>query len=348
MTKIVYLLGAGASYGERQKDDRGQEEFGAVKRGVPIVSEFSKAIDQVIINIENGHYNNTLANSNELTGKDRVIQELDWLKDRCQNYPTIDTYARMLYVKGEIDTYNRLKKALSVFLLLVQEVNKRDLRYDGFIASLITDNSTLPNNINILSWNYDAQFEFSYAGYLPNESQKIESMWKTLKIYHKGVQIKHNSNSSFSITKLNGTAFQLLLGQSKKIIDPFFDHQGQSLIYLANLILQSTDDKTGLSFAWEMKEDNRNEKTFIQQIQQKLAVTEVLVVIGYSFPYVNREIDRALLTSMFGLKKIYIQDPNAEEIKESLLATLYPNQEVEYKWVLSKNTRQFIIPNELV
>lgn len=37
MNKITYILGAGASYGERDKE-------GEIKRGVPIISEFSIAI----------------------------------------------------------------------------------------------------------------------------------------------------------------------------------------------------------------------------------------------------------------------------------------------------------------
>jgi len=348
MSKIVYLLGAGASYGEREKDDKGQEIFGVIKRGVPIVSEFSKAIDQVIIDIRNGNYNNILPNSNELTDKDRVIKELDWLKECCENYPTIDTYAKMLYVKGEIGIYNRLKKALSVFLLLGQNVNKRDLRYDGFIASLITENGTLPD-INILSWNYDAQFEFAYSGYENQSNRDMLQIWGKLEILHKNIPLKTRQLNKFSITKLNGTAFNFY-DDNHKIVDMFFNHQGESLVRLSSILLSNSQNvQVGLSFAWEKeeKDTSSNKETFIEQVQKKTFDTEVLVVIGYSFPYVNREIDRALLGNMFGLKKIYIQDPNPEEIKESLLATLYPNKETLYTWVLSKNTRQFIIPNEL-
>ena len=349
MSKIVYLLGAGASYGEREKDDKGQEIFGVIKRGVPIVSEFSKTIDQVIINIRNGDYNNTLPNSNELTDKDRVIKELNWLKESCENYPTIDTYAKMLYVKGEIGIYNRLKKALSVFLLLVQNVNKRDLRYDGFIASLITENGTLPD-INILSWNYDAQFELASSGYEDQSNRDMLQIWGKLEILHKNIPLKTKQVNKFSITKLNGTAFSFY-NDNHKIIDIFFNHQGQSLVNLSSILLSDSENvQVGLSFAWEKEEKDTSSKkeTFIEQVQKKTFDAEVLVVIGYSFPYVNREIDRALLGNMFGLKKIYIQDPNPEEIKESLLATLYPNKETLYTWVLSKNTRQFIIPNELI
>ncbi len=342
MNQIVYLLGAGASYGERDNNNQ-------IKRGVPIVSEFEKTIDIIISKISRIQDNKNPLDRTEISNKSTIIKEMQWLKQRCVDYPTIDTYAKMLNVKGDTKTYNRLKKALSVFLLLIQDIKTRDLRYDGFIASIINGNRKLPSDIHILSWNYDAQFELAYSGYM-KDYITLPFIWHDLNVIHKNLNISHSADQGFLITKLNGTAFFMNKEDTTEdgIQDIYFQNQDESLISIISKLL--ADDKIipTLSFAWEKKEEeNEEHDTFIKEIQQKLTIAEVLVVIGYSFPYVNREIDRALLASMFGLKKIYIQDPNAEEIKESLLATLYPNKETEYTWVLSKNTRQFIIPNEL-
>jgi len=340
MSKIVYLLGAGASYGER-------DEQKIILRGVPIVSEISDTIKQVILYIKAGHYNNLSKNDYNQNDQERVISELNWLEERCKDYPTIDTYARLLYVSGDINNYNKLKRALSVFLLLIQEVNKRDLRYDGFIASLINDNGLLPD-ISLLSWNYDAQFEFAYSGYVDQNNRKMLQIWKYLGILHKNIPLQTTQVNKFSITKLNGTAFSFI--NNNQMLDIFFNHQGQSLVNLSSLMLSEIGNiQSGLSFAWEKEEKDKNRKnqTFIEQVQTKTDDAEVLVVIGYSFPYVNKEIDKKILDSMQNLKKIYIQDPNADEIKESLLARLYPKKETDYEWMLSTNTRQFIIPNEL-
>jgi hypothetical protein len=55
---------------------------------------------------------------------------------------------------------------------------------------------------------------------------------------------------------------------------------------------------------------------------------------------------------MANIKKVYIQDPFAEEVKESFEAVLSEEQlgKVEngqIKIVLKKNTKQFVIPNEM-
>ena len=49
--------------------------------------------------------------------------------------------------------------------------------------------------------------------------------------------------------------------------------------------------------------------------------TKVIVIIGYSFPYFNREIDKLLFKDLGGIDKIYIQDLNGEKIKEYLLGS---------------------------
>ena len=47
MSKIVYLIGAGASYGERNKDKSGNIIHGSIKRGLPVVNELERSIDDV-------------------------------------------------------------------------------------------------------------------------------------------------------------------------------------------------------------------------------------------------------------------------------------------------------------
>ena len=78
----------------------------------------------------------------------------------------------------------------------------------------------------------------------------------------------------------------------------------------------------------------------------------MLVVIGYSFPYFNREVDRTIVQNMKNLEKVYIQDPYCEDVKESFEAVLSVEQlgKVEngqIKIVPKKNTKQFVIPNEM-
>jgi hypothetical protein len=104
-----------------------------------------------------------------------------------------------------------------------------------------------------------------------------------------------------------------------------------------------------ISFAW----DNQQymSKNFEDALQKAIQDAEVLVVIGYTFPFFNREIDREIFKYMPNLKKIYIQDPNAEQI-ESSLDSLYSNQhtgvtKVNKNVIPITNTSQFYLPPEL-
>lgn len=332
MSNITYLLGAGASYGERDKN-------GTITRGVPIISEFNKSINSIKESLTYT-YNKRTTTEKTKGHIDKIREELSWLSERCAEYPTIDTYARMLYVTKKDEDYERLKKVLSVFLLLAQKNKNHDLRYDGFIASLIDDEKRFPP-INILSWNYDAQFEMAYADYASN-GKYILNQWEELNVMNKTIEAwEENKKSYISIIKLNGTAFFV---KKMDIIDPFYGgYEGDDSFY-ENMFNFLTQDiyKNTLSYAWE------EDESFINKAITKTEHTDILVVIGYSFPYVNRSIDRKLLQSMKNLRRIYIQNPNASEIKESIEATLTPKQCNSVEFIFKdKNLSQFFIPAEL-
>lgn len=60
--------------------------------------------------------------------------------------------------------------------------------------------------------------------------------------------------------------------------------------------------------------------------QIAFAQTEMLVVIGYSMPPVNRAIDMKLLRGMKNIKSIVIQDKNCDIVKQHLAELLDDNQ----------------------
>ena len=90
-----------------------------------------------------------------------------------------------------------------------------------------------------------------------------------------------------------------------------------------------------LSYAWEkdgfekMKDD----------IVKRVGNTEELVIIGYSFPYVNNNID-TFIKNIRRLQKVIIQDPNPEEIKERIHTMTNSLYQVEY---IPKQCKQFYI-----
>ncbi len=62
-----------------------------------------------------------------------------------------------------------------------------------------------------------------------------------------------------------------------------------------------------IRYSWDQDEYG---KIAVEQAKQVLAQTEILVIIGYSFPFFNREIDAEILKSYnpSDLNRIYIQD----------------------------------------
>jgi hypothetical protein len=130
-----------------------------------------------------------------------------------------------------------------------------------------------------------------------------------------------------------------------------------------------------LNFAWE--NDNnyidkyRGHSKNLEEAEHIASETEILVVIGYSFPIFNREIDNILFKKMQKLKKVYIQDREPEKIKSTMQnafeilqtkktinsfgfeanSTTLPVGELKLvdnvEFRLESNTNQFVIPFEL-
>lgn len=338
MSEVVYLLGAGASYGLRGKNpETGELLPGCIERGLPIVNQLEQAIDWYCSTIQKiGPIGQRVDDSDY----PKLYSELKWLREKCNTYPTIDTYAKKLSVTGQLQELDRLKNALSSFFVLIQSHAKRDLRYDGLVASIIQDDGGLPNNISILSWNYDYQLEFVLQDFSIAKTD-ILYVWQNQRITCKGFR-SFIDNTKFNCVKLNGTAMFSTINRNE-LIDPGY--------YDKNMIEgHYADDfytlKSNISFAWEKDEQ------FIDSVIPLVKDAKTLVVIGYSFPYVNRTVDRILIQNMNALQNVYIQDLAAVDVKQSFMTLLSGYQQnqaskQEIRIHPSTSVSQFIIPNEL-
>ena len=72
-----------------------------------------------------------------------------------------------------------------------------------------------------------------------------------------------------------------------------------------------------------------------------------LVVIGYSFPYFNRKIDRLIFENMPHLKKIYIQDKYPERIQQYITPVIPADKLAGITIVRLDDVEQFYLPPEL-
>lgn len=122
---MVCLIGAGASYGQRGKNNMGEILPGHIERSFPVVNLLEPAIEWYCRKLQKTGPEGASVDKSDYPNQ---YEELKWLKEKCQTYPTIDTYAKKLTVTGDWQELDRLKRALSSFFVLIQSHQKRDLR----------------------------------------------------------------------------------------------------------------------------------------------------------------------------------------------------------------------------
>jgi hypothetical protein len=357
MSKIIYYIGAGASYGESRvvlhPSGLNNVDEIIINAGLPIVSEiasrlrtFHKYVDGINTLVENnvlelwgvrfGDANNALEYS-----KQELLKDITWLHNETFKHATIDTFAKKLYLSGNKKDYKRLEKVLCLYLVWEQLDHRGDQRYDTFLASVLTENELqLPKDISVISWNYDSQFEMAYSNYSD----------KHLFVFDKLGNLQELPNCG-RIFKVNGSASLRTTPTPLEIIAEKVD-KGTALLWYYNHCDVHVDIegfeqiRPRLSFAWE--QDELSNDSMMKAIEETVIDAEVLVVIGYSFPFFNRSVDRKIFDYMNGLDTIYIQDPFADEIKQNIQNVMSDFQKAQRVKIVTKtNCNQFFLPPEL-
>ncbi len=97
-----------------------------------------------------------------------------------------------------------------------------------------------------------------------------------------------------------------------------------------------------MNFAWEPNTDSV--LLARQSAAERVKIADAVVVIGYSFPNFNREVDRQIFEGFDTDKdKIYIQDPYPDEIIEKLDGV---KQGLKKAATPVRSGGSFTIPNE--
>lgn len=343
MRKVVYLLGAGASRGTRdEKDER------SILTGLPIVSEIESELENLISLL-----NFLSVNDKELEeSKHLLIKDFQKLKAACSDNATIDTYAKKLWLQGKKEDFAQVELLLTIFFIFEQIIHKPDNRYDTFYANVLqrkleySDELTLPDDIRVLSWNYDNQLELVYKRFLNTSYSRIRDILGIydVKCLDKEKRLKQNS----SIIKLNGTANflseedWLLYSDAERIDETLLKNILNK--YVECVQVGRCDGRLRLNFAWE---DMYSEDMLNNMIPQVVQETTALVVIGYSFPYFNRKVDRIIFENMPHLKYIYIQDKVPERIQQYITPVIPEDKLSEIKIFPLDDVEQFYLPPEL-
>jgi len=332
MSKIVYLFGAGAS-----------------ANALPVIDGIPARINSVIdklkeLSFESVEYFKNISQASKQECLDSLIADLGWLRDNSAMHATIDTFAKKLYIKHQDKDLVRLKNALSVFFT-IEQIKRPDPRYDSFFASLLGSSPhALPKEVAVISWNYDCQFEHTYSEYINSDLSTSQS------VLNVGCKYDRDSYSDrvsgFRILKINGSASltRIDMGGSggnyyyHESLNHWNKEVAESIIMKYGFIKHLNHLRNLLSFSWEREDDK-----LMENIAKVGEDTTTVVVIGYSFPYFNREIDRKIFESMPNLKTIYFQDINPQNIISRFQAI--SSRQIAKVPIL--DTQQFFLPPEL-
>lgn len=359
MAKITYLLGAGASYYacpilEKQAEMMIKLAYNEINR---LGFDFDKNKESRIeFNFINEEYINNFPN-NEY----KILWHIGYFGVKAREYGTIDTYARKLYLNNELKEYKLLKMCVSVFFDLWEnfyykklkdtKYSKIDNRYKSLFSVLLDNENNkikLNNDFKFITWNYDLQLEETFKLFLGNNNVKNFDFIDTNFLKFRK-DINSTNNDIFHLNGHRGF-FKDVNGNSEKEfalnysenIDEYWSYLNE--LYNATISGNAKFDHY-INYAWEHDLND----VFFQKISKILNDTDVLVIIGYSFPAFNRKIDQFLLSKLKTnkLKKIIYQDPNADEqlIKNLFEYPQYLKGKIE---ILNnqKSLNQFHIPND--
>src|SRR5690606_30848765 len=95
-----------------------------------------------------------------------------------------------------------------------------------------------------------------------------------------------------------------------------------------------------IKYGWELQSEEK------VQVKKLMSNTNILVIIGYSFPAFNRQIDQELIKAFekgSEYKRVIYQDPNANE--DTVKSLFHPSTDVHLE---KKNINQFYIPHEFL
>lgn len=307
MEQFYYLLGAGASV-----------------EIIPTVRDFSHSmknlsVKQKIINITNAaNFNHPEIKSlvkNDLENESIRIQSIS---NSFESFGSPDIYAKYLFANRLTNDLSELKHYLTLFIQMMeyfQKDGKPDQRYFEFIAQLIDRHKRFPKNVVIANWNYDNQFELAMKNF-SNEQQ-----------WNANIDRGHTGSGPYPPMyyeyKLNGGAYYTPSTNSKIHIHPNIPKNINDYDFILSILKDLSQFKnyqSGIKFAFE------NDSEVLEKIIQKIDTipnnsdTTYLTIIGYSFPVFNREVDKKIRNALYskGLRRIYIQDPNPEEIKRKV------------------------------
>ncbi len=345
--KIVYYLGAGASYNSVPI----QEKLGFYMEEV--ANHISVTISDIAI-VHQAKYRRLKSQNVPLI---KIAENLRLFGRKAIEYGSLDIYARRLYLLGLNSELNSLKFTLSTFFVLWenfiykgQKINENtcytniDKRYLSLFSVMLEKNDSFPklnNNVSFITWNYDLQLERAYQSFLNYKSIALETINTGLHFFentYPGVKNDIIHLNGFSgMFEHEGKPISTI--NDTKSVDKFEDCLLNLLDNYSDFNKHESRYSSYIKYAWE----NSKSVKIAEKIMSK---ADILVIVGYSFPAFNREVDSKLFDLFLkgsGQSQVVFQDPNAsDETMESFFGKNNKNI------VIKKDVNQFDIPHDFL
>lgn len=346
--KVTYFLGAGAS-----------------AKALPVVKTVGdkkgladKMIELANLLKEKPEFEPLIAEFREQ--KFNIIEDLEYYSRMAIQFGTIDTFAKYLFLKDKI-RFSQLKIVLSFYFLFEQFYNKAfDTRALVFLTTVMDQGTVFPSNIKIISWNYDSQLQLASHFFMNEEFISDRSLtFHKPPLFHYYPAFGHNFDEyitqkmdNFSLVQLNGIAGFYYDPKNELLLNDFINGYGQNdgeinVDDFIKMISRYKSQDHLLFFAWEtLKNSQTISRNSLRVAQHIVKGTEILVIIGYSFPFFNRRIDSLIFDSIKiegKLKKIVYQDPfrNGDFLKKQF--NIHDSVQIEHY----SSTENYYVPIEL-
>lgn len=222
------------------------------------------------------------------------IEQLRELLKLASKMGTPDLLAKLLIEKQRDMDYQMLKNLISSFIDSIEfSDNPMDMRALSFLTYL-SSNSRLPNNVRIINWNYDSQIEM--AAEMLSISKTKDTVINGFTCWPNCSRGEANTTTPWMI-HVNGVAgYEYSMEKLAKRVT-------KNDLLNTNPLL--------LSFAFELDSTRWTfEQNRINLMIEAANGANILVVIGYSFPFFNRQFDKVIFEVIKSTcSKIYYQDP---------------------------------------
>jgi hypothetical protein len=336
--KILYYLGAGASANALPLARTIHNSTLPPHKQVPgLAQELSRFdFDHVFKDVRNQEDRNFIED---------LKVNFKTLSQKADEFGDVDTYAKYLHImEPEGRDFIVLKQTVSQYFAMKQVLrNSRDSRYLPWLVSIM-DRKRFPENVKILSWNYDFQVELAAAqiGSLEDINHEAQSFVYSPSMLSSfpNLDPTFSDFDDLSLIHLNGIAG---FSKSKQIGSAsIFQSQYSGSTEQKLSFIKNNDLSRHLHFVWEK---NNYHNSILEYALKMAEDTSTLVIIGYSFPFFNRDVDKKVMNQLMNygtLERIYFQDPflTGEQLRAQF------NLPSDLKIIHIKNVDNFHIPFE--